>query len=190
MLVQPGALLGRYQIEALIGRGGMGQVYRARDTRLGREVALKLLAEAFSRDEERLARFEREAKVLASLNHPGIATLHGFERTDEEPFLVMELVEGETLSERIARGPLPLGEALSLFVQIAEALEAAHDKGVVHRDLKPANSRSLPAGRSRFWILAWRRLFLRRCPPRTCRTRPPPCGTRPRPESSWAPPPT
>ena len=124
-----------------------GEVYRARDTKLGREVAIKILAEAFSRDKERLARFEREARLLASLNHPGIATLHGFEKHDDIHFLVMEFVEGETLEARLAQGPLSIEEALPLFAHMAEALEAAHDKGVIHRDLKPANIKITPDGR-------------------------------------------
>ena len=142
-----GTRLGDYEILALIGAGGMGEVYRARDTKLGREVAIKVLPEAFSRDEDRLARFEREARLLASLNHPGIATLHGFEKHDGVRFLVMELVEGETLEARIERGAIPIDEALPLFAQMAEAMEAAHNKGVVHRDLKPANIKITPEGR-------------------------------------------
>ena len=117
----------------------MGEVYRAKDTKLGREVAIKLLLEEVSADPERMARFEREARVLASLNHNNVATLHGFEKEGDTSFLVMELVEGETLAERIERGAIPVHEALVLFLQIAEGLEAAHEKGVIHRDLKPAN---------------------------------------------------
>ena len=117
----------------------MGEVYRAKDTKLGREVAIKLLLEEVSTDPERLARFEREAKVLASLNHNNIASLHAFEKDGDTNFLVMEVVEGETLADRIKRGPIPVEEALPLFLQIAEGLEAAHEKGVIHRDLKPAN---------------------------------------------------
>jgi hypothetical protein len=117
----------------------MGEVYRARDTKLGREVALKVLPEAFARDPGRLARFEREAKTLASLNHPHIAQIHGFEHSDGGGALVMELVEGEDLSQRIARGPLPLDEALPIARQVAAALEAAHEQNIIHRDLKPAN---------------------------------------------------
>ena len=117
----------------------MGEVYRAKDTKLGREVAIKLLLEEVSADPERVARFEREARVLASLNHNNIATLYGFEKEEDTSFLVMELVEGETLAERIKRGAIPVEEALPLFLQIAEGLEAAHEKGVIHRDLKPAN---------------------------------------------------
>ena len=117
----------------------MGEVWRARDTKLGREVALKVLPAGFLQDPDRLARFEREARLLASLNHPNIATLHAFENVDGVRFLVMELVEGQTLGERLARGPLPVAEALDLFRQVADGLAAAHRKGVVHRDLKPAN---------------------------------------------------
>ncbi len=117
----------------------MGEVYRAKDTKLGREVAIKLLLEEVSQDAERLARFEREARVLASLNHNNIASLHAFEREGDTSFLVMELVEGETLADRIKRGAIPVDEALPVFLQIAEGLEAAHENGVIHRDLKPAN---------------------------------------------------
>jgi len=147
-----GRTLAHYRIEAALGAGGMGEVYRATDTKLGREVALKLLPEAFASDPERLARFEREAKVLASLNHPGIAHLYGFESATLEGgsrahVLVMELAEGEDLSERLKRGPLPLDEAVAVAKQVAEALEAAHDRGIVHRDLKPANVKLAPDGR-------------------------------------------
>ena len=139
MSLSPGQMLAHYEILELIGKGGMGEVYRARDTKLGREVAIKVLPEEFAQDKDRVARFEREARLLASLNHPHIATLHGFEESDGQQFLVMELVEGETLAERIAAGPIPIHETLPLFKQIAEGLEAAHEKGVIHRDLKPAN---------------------------------------------------
>ena len=142
-----GRTLSHYEIVDLLGSGGMGDVYRARDTKLEREVAIKVIAEAFSRDKERLDRFEREAKLLAQLNHTNIATLHGFEDADGQRFLVMELVEGETLAERIARGPIPLGEAIILFIQIAEGLEAAHEKNIVHRDLKPSNIKLGPDGK-------------------------------------------
>ena len=124
----------------------MGEVYRARDAKLGREVAIKVLPAEFSQDKERLARFEREARLLASLNHPNIATLHGFEESNDIQFLVMELVEGETLGERLARGPIPLDEALPMFEQIASGLHAAHEKGVIHRDLKPPNIKITPEG--------------------------------------------
>jgi len=139
MAVEAGTRLGQYEILSSLGAGGMGEVYRARDTMLGREVAIKVLPQGFSEDPERMARFEREAKVLASLNHNNIATLHGYESKSGFQFLVMELVGGETLSDRIKRGAIPVDEVLPLFVQIAEGLEAAHEKGVIHRDLKPAN---------------------------------------------------
>ena len=135
MALNPGTKLGVYEILASLGSGGMGDVYRARDTKLGREVAVKVLPESFARDPERVARFEREARLLASLNHPGIATLYGLEVSDHVHYLVM--VEGETLDERIARHPVSIDEALSLFRQIVEAIEAAYEKGIVHRDLKP-----------------------------------------------------
>jgi serine/threonine-protein kinase len=124
----------------------MGEVYRARDTKLGRDVALKILSDSFARDPERVARFQREAQLLAALNHPHIAAIHGMEEANGSQFLVLELVEGETLAEHIARGPLPIDEALAMARQIAEALEAAHDKGIVHRDLKPANVKITPDG--------------------------------------------
>src|SRR5262249_9977535 len=127
--------------------GGMGEVYQARDSRLGRSVAVKVLPDAFAKDTERIARFEREAKLLASLNHANIAALYGMEQADDQHFLVMELVEGETLADRIARGPLPLEEALKIAHQIAEAFEAAHEKGIIHRDLKPANVKITPDGK-------------------------------------------
>ncbi len=147
MPLTEGTRLGLYELSGLIGAGGMGEVYRARDTKLGREVAVKVLPDSFARDPERLARFEREARVLASLNHPGIATLHGLENEAGTHFLVMELVPGETLAERFSQGPLSFAEALPLFRQIAEALEAAHAAGVVHRDLKPANIKVTPEGK-------------------------------------------
>ena len=127
MAIETGTRVGVYEVLEQIGAGGMGKVYRAKDTKLGRDVAIKVLSEEFSQDQDRVARFEREAKLLASLNHPYIATLHGLEDADGEQFLVMELVPGETLAERIARGPIPIDEAIPLFQQIAEGLEAAHD---------------------------------------------------------------
>ncbi len=141
MRFESGSKLGQYEIVSPLGAGGMGEVYRARDTKLGREVAIKLILDDVASDPERLARFGREARVLASLNHPNIATLHGFEADGERSFLIMELVEGETLADRIQRGPLPVDEALPLFLQIAEGLKEAHERGVIHRDLKPANLR-------------------------------------------------
>src|SRR5437773_7273189 len=139
MPLGPGTRLGPYEILSALGAGGMGEVYRATDTTLGRQVAIKVLPEAFAQDAERLARFEREAKTLASLNHPHIAQIYGLERSSGVQALVMELVEGADLSQRIARGPIPLDEALPIAKQIAEALEAAHEQGIIHRDLKPAN---------------------------------------------------
>ena len=139
MTLSVGSRLGHYQVTALIGEGGMGQVYQATDTKLNRQVALKILPEAFADDPDRLARFQREAQVLASLNHPGIAQIHGIEEAEDTRALVLELVEGPTLADRIARGPIPVDEALPIAKQIAEALEAAHEAGVTHRDLKPAN---------------------------------------------------
>ena len=127
--------------------GGMGEVYRAHDRSLGRQVAIKVLPEEFFADPERLARFEREAKLLAALNHPNIAAIHGLEEAEGKRFLVLELVEGETLPERLDRGPLPIDEALEICRQIAEGLEAAHEKGIVHRDLKPANIKITPEGK-------------------------------------------
>lgn len=141
-----GRTLGHYRVLEKLGEGGMGEVYRAHDTKLGRDVAIKVLPAAVARDPERLARLEREARVLASVNHPNVATLYGLEDEGDVPFLVMELVEGETLHERISRGPLFLEEALPLFQRIARGLEAAHEKGVIHRDLKPANVKVAPGG--------------------------------------------
>jgi eukaryotic-like serine/threonine-protein kinase len=135
----PGTRLGVYEILSPLGAGGMGEVFRAKDSRLGRDVAIKVLTDALAHDSERLARFEREAKTLAALNHPNIAHIHGFEDSTGIPALVMELVEGPTLAERIARGPIAIDEALAIATQIAEALAAAHEHGIIHRDLKPAN---------------------------------------------------
>ena len=139
MPLAAGTSLGHYTITAPLGAGGMGEVYRAQDTKLDREVAIKVLPEGFAADEERVARFEREAKSLAALNHPNIATIFGFELEGDTHFLVMELVEGEDLAERMRRRTIPVDEAIPLFVQLAEGLEAAHEKGIIHRDLKPAN---------------------------------------------------
>ncbi len=141
-----GSRLGPYEIVSAIGAGGMGEVYRARDTKLSREVALKVLPEAFASDAERMGRFEREAKVLASLNHPNIASIYGFEESGGVRALVMELVEGQTLADRIANSPIPLDEALPVAMQICEGLEYAHERGIVHRDLKPANVKITPDG--------------------------------------------
>ncbi len=147
MPLAPGTQLGPYEITAPLGAGGMGEVYRARDTKLGRDVALKVLPEGFSKDSERMARFRREAQVLASLNHPNIASIYGLEDSGGVHALVMELVEGPTLAERVQPSGVPLEEALAIARQIAEALEAAHEKGIVHRDLKPSNVKVTPEGK-------------------------------------------
>src|SRR5215470_5179287 len=139
MLLQIGQQVGSHEIIALLGKGGMGEVYRARDTKLKREVAIKILPDKFSRDPARVSRFQREAELLASLNHPNIAAIYDVQEADMARFLVLELVEGETLAERIRHGAIPVEEALDIARHICEALEAAHEKGVVHRDLKPAN---------------------------------------------------
>jgi len=142
-----GTKLAHYEITAHLGSGGMGEVYQATDTKLGRSVAIKFLPETFSHDSERVARFQREARVLASLNHPGIAAIYGLEEINSRHFLVMELVAGETLADRIQRGAIPIEEVLPIAKQIAEALEAAHEKGIIHRDLKPPNVKITPDGR-------------------------------------------
>ena len=142
-----GKSLAHYEITAQIGKGGMGEVYRAKDTKLGRDIAIKVLPEAFAEDADRVARFQREAKLLASLNHPNIAAIYGLEAVDGIHFLVMELIEGDTLADRIKAGVIPVEESLKLALQIAEALEAAHEKGIIHRDLKPANINVTPEGK-------------------------------------------
>jgi serine/threonine-protein kinase len=150
MPLPAGTELGTHKILTLIGVGGMGEVYQAHDSKLGRDVAIKVLPEQFARDPERLARFQREAKMLAALNHPNIAAIYGLEQSDSTHYLVMELVPGQTLRERVAGGrPIPVEEALVIAKQIAEALEAAHnsEKGIIHRDLKPANVKVTPEGR-------------------------------------------
>ncbi len=148
MTIAAGTRLGSYEVVAQIGAGGMGEVYRAHDTRLARDVAIKVLPEAFAHDADRLSRFQREAKMLAALNHPNIATIHGLEQSGGTSYLVMELVPGETLQERVKReGPVPVEDALSISKQIAEALEAAHEKNIIHRDLKPANVKVTPDGK-------------------------------------------
>src|SRR5437867_5706493 len=144
MAVTIGTQLGCHEIIALLGKGGMGEVYRARDTKLKREVAIKILPEEFSRDRDRVARFQREAEVLASLNHPNIAGIYDLEEAEGARFLVLEFVEGETLADRIARGPIPIEQALNITRNICEGLEAAHEKGITHRDLKPANIKLTP----------------------------------------------
>src|SRR5262245_4319007 len=146
MTLTTGTRLGAYEILSLVGAGGMGEVYRARATNLNRDVAIKVLPDVFAQDAERLARFEREAKTLAALNHPNIAHVYGLEQADGVRGLVMELVEGPTLADRIAQGAIPLAEALPIGKQIADALEAAHEQGVIHRDLKPANIKVRPDG--------------------------------------------
>lgn len=142
-----GKTLAHYAVTSLLGKGGMGEVYQAKDQKLGRDVAIKVLPEEFAQDTDRVARFQREAKLLASLNHPNIASIHGLEESDDTHFLVLELIEGDTLADQIKRGPIPVEEALKLALQIAEALEAAHEKGVIHRDLKPANIKVTPEGK-------------------------------------------
>src|SRR5438552_12826947 len=139
MPLAPATRLGAYEIIAPLGSGGMGEVYRARDTRLDRTVAVKVLPDMFSDDRERLARLEREAKTLASLNHPNIAQIYGFEQSGSTSAIVMEFIDGEDLARRIGRGPLPLDETVPIALQVADALAAAHEHGVIHRDLKPAN---------------------------------------------------
>src|SRR5437870_1406758 len=141
-----GQRVGAYQVQALLGAGGMGEVYRARDAKLGRDVAIKILPRIFTNDPERLARFEREARMLASLNHPQIGAIYGVEESDGGRALILELVEGPTLAERLAKGPIPLTESLGIARQIADALDAAHERGIVHRDLKPANIKITPDG--------------------------------------------
>jgi eukaryotic-like serine/threonine-protein kinase len=150
-MLAPGTRIGPYEITGELGAGGMGEVYRARDQRLGRDVALKVLPDTYSTDPDRLARFQREAQVLASLKHPNIGAIYGLEAGPAEAgahsqALVLELIEGETLADRIAQGPLPVREALPIALQIADALEAAHEQGIIHRDLKPANVRITPDG--------------------------------------------
>ena len=155
MPLTSGTRLGPFEIVAALGAGGMGEVYRAKDTHLDRHVAIKVLPAAMASDTDRLARFQREAEVLAALNHPGIAAIYGLEFAqvgrvgqvgEESPYLVMELVEGEDLSAQIARGPIALPDALPIAKQIADTLEAAHEQGIIHRDLKPANVKVRPDG--------------------------------------------
>src|SRR5215472_7362148 len=144
MAVQPGSALGNYDILSAIGRGGMGEVWRARDKRLGREIAIKTLPGEFARDADRLTRFEREARLLAALNHPNIASIYGLEESSGTRFIVLELIEGETLADTLQRGPIATEDALRLDLQIPTAMEGAHEKGVIHRDLKPANIKITP----------------------------------------------
>jgi serine/threonine-protein kinase len=146
MTLAIGTQLGSHEITALLGKGGMGEVYRARDLKLKREVAIKILPEEFSRDAERIGRFQREAEVLASLSHPNIAGIHDLQEANGSRYLVLELVEGETLADRLKRGPIPFDEAIAVAKQIVDALEAAHERGIVHRDLKPGNIKRTPEG--------------------------------------------
>jgi eukaryotic-like serine/threonine-protein kinase len=148
MPLAAGTKLGTYEVLTAIGAGGMGEVYQAHDTKLRRDVAIKVLPEAFAHDADRLSHFRREAQLLASLNHPNIATIHGLEDSNSTSYLVMELVPGETLAQRIKRdGAVPIEKSLAIAKQIAEALEAAHEKGIIHRDLKPANVKLTPEGK-------------------------------------------
>ena len=159
MPIKPGTRIGPYEVTSPLGEGGMGVVYRAHDPKLQRDVALKLLPDHFADDAERLARFQREAQMLASLNHPNIAQIYGLEESGNTRGIVMELVEGETLQERLRRGPIPIiEEALDIATHISEALEAAHEKGIIHRDLKPANVKITPEGRVKvldFGLAKW-----------------------------------
>jgi len=147
--VQAGTTLGGYEVLGLIGAGGMGRVYRAKDGSLDREVAIKMLPAEVASDPARLSRFRREARVLAALSHPNIGAIFGFEEAEGTPFLVLELALGQTLAERLQRGPMAVGEALDVVRQVAAALEAAHSRGIVHRDLKPANVKWDDEGRVR-----------------------------------------
>src|SRR5215831_1624784 len=144
MALSRGTTLGTYEIVDSLGTGGMGEVYRANDSKLGRKVAIKVLPDGFANNAERLARLDREAHLLASLNHPNIAAIYDLAESNGTRFLVMELVPGETLAQMIQRGPVPVDEVIGICRQIAEAVEAAHDKGIVHRDLKPANVKITP----------------------------------------------
>ncbi|MEO8349666.1 MAG: serine/threonine-protein kinase, partial [Acidobacteriota bacterium] len=159
MALTPGTKLGVYSILDRLGSGGMGEVHRAHDSRLGREVAVKALPDEFSRDPERVLRFEREARMLAALNHPAVAAIYGLEEADGQKFIVMELVPGETLSEKLSNGSLPLAEALGIAGQIAEGLAAAHERGIIHRDLKPANIKVTPEGRVKVLDLGLAKAF-------------------------------
>jgi eukaryotic-like serine/threonine-protein kinase len=139
MPITPGTRIGPYEVTSSLGAGGMGQVFRARDARLGRDIALKVLPDAFAQDRDRLARFEREGKLLAALNHPNLAVLYGIERDGDRLCLALELIDGESLNTQLKRGPLPLAEACDIAAQVASGLAAAHEAGIVHRDLKPGN---------------------------------------------------
>ena len=152
-----GRTLAHFEITAKLGEGGMGEVYRATDTRLGREVAIKVLPEALTQDEERLARFEREARALATFDHPNIAAAYGLEEADGKQLLVMQLAEGEDLSKLLARGPFPVEDTVAIALQVAQGLEAAHERGIIHRDLKPANVVLSPDGSVQISTSVWRR---------------------------------
>src|SRR6185503_10276627 len=147
MPITPGSTIGPYEVTSQLGEGGMGVVYRGRDSRLQRDVALKVLPDGFASDPDRLSRFQREAQVLASLNHPNIAQIYGLEQVGSSSCIVMELVEGDTLADRLKKGPLAFDEATDIARQIANALAVAHERGVVHRDLKPANIKLTPDGK-------------------------------------------
>src|SRR2546426_10146401 len=160
MAITIGTHLGSHEITALLGRGGMGEVYRARDTKLKREVAIKILPDEFSSDPDRMARFQREAEALAALNHPNIAAIYDLQEENQTRFLVLELVEGDTLADKLRqRGSLPVDQALKIAEQICRALEAAHEKGIVHRDLKPANIKITPDGKVKLLDFGLARVF-------------------------------
>src|SRR5215510_13934621 len=146
MSVDVGTRLGSLEITALLGKGGMGEVYRARDTKLKREVAIKVLSPEWARDPDRVARAQREAEVLATLNHPNIAQIYGQEQAGDSQCLILEFVDGETIQQRLRRGAIPIEETLEIARQIADGLEATHDRGIIHRDLKPANVKITPTG--------------------------------------------
>ncbi|MEO8358958.1 MAG: serine/threonine-protein kinase [Vicinamibacteria bacterium] len=147
MALSPGGRLGPFEITSAIGAGGMGEVFRARDTKLNRDAAIKVLPGAFAQDHERVARFKREAQVLASLNHPSIAAIYGLEESSDAVALILELVEGEDLQQRLRNGAIPVDDSIAIAKQIAAALEEAHEHGIVHRDLKPANVKVTPEGK-------------------------------------------
>ena len=154
-----GTSLGNYEIGEMVGRGGMGEGYRARDSKLKRTVAIKILPGEFAQDPDRVQRFQQEAEALAALNHPNIAAIHALEEANGQRFLVLEFVEGETLAERLQRGAIPPGEVVPLALQICGALAAAHDRGIVHRDLKPANIKIAPDGQVKLLDFGLARIF-------------------------------
>jgi len=161
MALTVGTQLGSHEITGLLGKGGMGEVYQARDLKLKREVAIKILPDEFARDTDHLSRFQREAEVLAALNHPNIAAIYDLARTGDTRFLVLELVEGETLADGIARGPIPIQDTLHIAKQICEAVEAAHERDIIHRDLKPANIKLTPDGKVKVGLRIGEGLFQR-----------------------------